>query len=156
MKFCRCGSELTSAVPETQCIKCGASCCSTCAYLAGTAAYCARCVRSMLEAEPALRGPLAASEAREATGVAEPNGSSNARERDLERAGRPRSDERIHWIVLVARDQPELLAHLARAFARDAKVEIVMDRRKDYSRNPPGMEDRLRTHGAAVISRFRR
>ena len=28
-----------------------------------------------------------------------------------------------------------------------------MDRRKDYSRNPPGMEDRLRTHGAAVIKR---
>ena len=42
-----------------------------------------------------------------------------------------------------------------RAFARDDKVVTVMDRRKDYSRNPPGMEDRLRIHGAAVIKRQR-
>ena len=31
--------------------------------------------------------------------------------------------------------------------------EIMIDRRKDYARNPPGMEERLRTHGAAVIRR---
>jgi hypothetical protein len=57
------------------------------------------------------------------------------------------------WVVLVARDQPDLFAHLLGAFARDDKVEIVLDRRRDYSRNPPGLEDRLRTHGAAVVRR---
>jgi hypothetical protein len=60
---------------------------------------------------------------------------------------------RALWVVLVARDQPDLFAHLLGAFARDDKVEIVLDRRKDFARNPPGLEDRLRTHGAAVIRR---
>ena len=57
------------------------------------------------------------------------------------------------WVILVARDQPDLFAHLLGAFAGDDKVELVLDRREDYSRNPPGLEDRLRTHGAAVIRR---
>jgi hypothetical protein len=57
------------------------------------------------------------------------------------------------WIILVARDQPDLFAHLVRAFAGDDKVEIIMDRRKDYRRNPPGVEERLRIHGAAVVKR---
>ena len=57
------------------------------------------------------------------------------------------------WLILVARDQADLYGHLVRAFSRDDKVQILMDRRKDYSRNPPGMEERLRIHGAAVIRR---
>lgn len=59
------------------------------------------------------------------------------------------------WVILVARDEPDLFAHLVRAFIRDDKVEVIRDRRKDYSRNPPGMEERLRTHGAAVVKRHR-
>ena len=62
-------------------------------------------------------------------------------------------DHHSQWIILVARDQPDLFAHLARAFAGDDKVEIILDRRKDYRRNPPGVEERLRIHGAAVVKR---
>ena len=57
------------------------------------------------------------------------------------------------WLILVARDQADLYGHLVRAFSRDDKVQILLDRRRDYSRNPPGMEERLRIHGAAVIRR---
>ena len=64
-------------------------------------------------------------------------------------------EDKAQWIILVAKGQPDLFAHLVRAFARDDKVAIVMDRRKDYSRNPPGMEDRLRIRGAAVVKRQR-
>ena len=32
-------------------------------------------------------------------------------------------DHHSQWIILVARDQPDLFAHLARAFAGDDKVE---------------------------------
>ena len=37
------------------------------------------------------------------------------------------------------------------AFARDAKVSVVLDRRKDDSRNSPQVTHRLRTHGAVII-----
>jgi hypothetical protein len=104
----------------------------------GSATYCGRCADSVLDAEGA---PLSLS-----APAAEIWSRSTRRAADDER-------QSTQWLVLVARDQPDLFTHLVRAFARDDKVEIIMDRRKDYSRNPPGMKDRLRTHGATIITR---
>jgi hypothetical protein len=101
-----------------------------------SAAYCTDCARSALDAPDGST----------ALGSAAPRAERLA----------PRQGTDAQWIILVARDQPDLFAHLARAFARDGKVEVVIDRRKDYRRNPPGMEDRLRTHGAAVVRKVRR
>jgi hypothetical protein len=70
---------------------------------------------------------------------------------------RPRAQivvrDSAQWLILVAKDQADLYGHLVRAFSRDDKVQILLDRRRDYTRNPAGMEERLRVHGAAVIRR---
>ena len=135
---CGCGSPVTSPLQELHCLKCGAPCCSSCAFALDSATYCGRCAESVLDADGvplSLSAPAAWIWPKVAT--TEPI----------------RNGETVQWVILVARDQPDLFTHLVRAFSRDEKVEIVMDRRKDYSRNPPGMEDRLRTHGAAVIKR---
>jgi len=55
------------------------------------------------------------------------------------------------WLVVVARGQTDLYAHLAQAFSRDGKVKVILDRRKDDSRNSPQVTHRLRTHGAVII-----
>lgn len=55
------------------------------------------------------------------------------------------------WLIVVARGQADLFAHLAQAFSRDSKVRVVLDRRKDDSRNSPQVTHRLRTHGAVII-----
>ena len=55
------------------------------------------------------------------------------------------------WLIVVARGQAELYAHLVQAFCRDAKVRVILDRRKDDSRNSPQVTHRLRTHGAVII-----
>ena len=55
------------------------------------------------------------------------------------------------WLIVVARGQTDLYAHLVQAFSRDGKVRVVLDRRKDDSRNAPHITHRLRTHGAVVI-----
>ena len=55
------------------------------------------------------------------------------------------------WIIVVARGQADLHAHLVQAFSRDTKVRVVLDRRKDDSRNSPQVTHRLRTHGAVII-----
>lgn len=55
------------------------------------------------------------------------------------------------WLIVVARDQADLYAHLVQAFARDSKVRVVLDRRKDESRNAPYVTHRLRSHGAVII-----
>lgn len=123
------------------CVKCGAICCPTCAYALEAATYCTRCAESIIDAEDIpLTGAVPASWVWSGSAATAP-------------LDRRESADTDHWIILVARDQPELLAHLVRAFASDSKVEIIMDRRRNYSRNPPGMEDRLRIHGAAVIKR---
>lgn len=140
-QVCRCGAEMKSPSEELRCIKCGADCCPTCAYSPEAATYCTRCAESVLDTETIPRG------------ASVPVSWVWAESPDAALPDRPASADKGHWIILVARDQPDLLAHLTRAFARDNKVEVIMDRRKDYSRNPPGMEDRLRTHGAAVIKR---
>ncbi len=103
------------------------TCCPACAHVIESATYCPRCAESFQ------------------------NGTGLPVERSVPDVGTSGAGSR--WIILVARDEPDLFAHLARAFAEDAKVEIIMDRRKDFSRNPPGMEDRLRIHGAAVVRR---
>ena len=55
------------------------------------------------------------------------------------------------WLIVVSRDQTELYAHLVEAFSRDSKVRVILDRRKDDSRNSPQVTHRLRTHGAVII-----
>jgi hypothetical protein len=55
------------------------------------------------------------------------------------------------WLVVVARGQTDLYAHLVQAFSRDGKVKVILDRRKDDSRNSPQVTHRLRTHGAVII-----
>jgi hypothetical protein len=56
-----------------------------------------------------------------------------------------------HWVILVARDQSDLYAHLQDALRGDPKVRVTLDRRGSDSRNPPWVNERLRTHGAVVI-----
>lgn len=139
---CRCGSQLSpSGADERSCVKCGTPCCPACAFAVDAATYCARCAESLLDAEGiplTLSAQAPAAPAAEARPCPRP---------------RVRGSDAAQWLILVARDQVDLYGHLVRAFSRDDKVQILMDRRKDYSRNPPGMEDRLRTHGAAVIRR---
>src|SRR5262245_45048694 len=139
---CGCGSQaLGASLDERKCIKCGTPCCPACAFSLEQATYCSRCAESILDAHGV---PLTLSThhagPRDETGPA------------LRRAAGT-GVEHAQWFILVARDQADLYAHLVRAFSRDDKVHILMDRRKDYSRNPPGMEERLRSHGAAVIRR---
>jgi len=55
------------------------------------------------------------------------------------------------WLIVVARGQADLYAHLVQAFSRDGKVRVILDRRKDDSRNSPQITHRLRTHGAVII-----
>lgn len=55
------------------------------------------------------------------------------------------------WLIVVARGQADLFTHLTQAFSRDSKVRVVLDRRKDDSRNSPQVTHRLRTHGAVII-----
>ncbi len=57
------------------------------------------------------------------------------------------------WIILVARGEDELYEHLRDAFGRDELVEVIMDRRKDLRRTPPGVGESLRARGVAVIRR---
>jgi len=143
-KVCDCRSQVTALVQVLGCKKCGAPCCPSCAFALDSANYCAQCAESILDAEGvplSLSGPAAWIWPRSA--------------RSDSPEGRVLRDK-VQWIILVAKDQSDLFAHLVRAFARDDKVVIIMDRRKDYARNPAGMEDRLRIHGAAVIKRGRR
>lgn len=55
------------------------------------------------------------------------------------------------WLIVVSRNQADLYDHLVQAFSRDTKVRVILDRRKDESRNSPQIAHRLRTHGAVVI-----
>ena len=55
------------------------------------------------------------------------------------------------WLVVVARGQTDLYAHLVPAFSPHGKVKVILDRRKDDTRNSPQVTHRLRTHGAVII-----
>lgn len=61
----------------------------------------------------------------------------------------PRRD--YQWVILVAPDQADLYSHLRDALRGDPKVQVIRDRRKNDSRNPAWVNERLRTHGAVVI-----
>ena len=61
------------------------------------------------------------------------------------------SEPAKRWLIVVAKGQVDLYTHLLQAFSRDRKVRVILDRRKDESRNPPQIAHRLRTHGAVVI-----
>jgi hypothetical protein len=120
-------------------VRCGASCCLACAFSLDAFTYCRSCGEAMLEADGAPLD-LAGGDPGAGPGV---------------RAGevRARASASRPWVIVVARDQPDLYAHLLHAFARDDKVDVLLDRRRDFSRNPPAMIDRLRTHGAALVRR---
>jgi hypothetical protein len=55
------------------------------------------------------------------------------------------------WLIVVASGQAEIYTHLAQAFSRDSKVRVILDRRKDDTRNSPQITHRLRTHGAVIF-----
>jgi lipopolysaccharide biosynthesis protein len=108
-----------------------------CVLVFESATYCTRCAETLVD-----QGLASVDDAtRQSSAPAQPRSSD--------------SSQRAEWIILVARDQGDLFSHLERAFARDSKVEIILDRRKDYRRNPPGVEERLRIHGAVVVKRPR-
>jgi hypothetical protein len=133
--ICHCGSEIVPPARALVCGRCGAACCPVCAYVLESAVCCARCAESLIEqgSEPTV-----------------------CRLSSRRKPSAPPTAESAEWIILVARDQGDLFSHLERAFARDDKVQIIVDRRKDYRRNPPGVEERLRIHGAVVVKRPRR
>jgi hypothetical protein len=66
---------------------------------------------------------------------------------------KPQGNEQAgrRWLIVVARGQVDLYSHLVQAFSRDGKVRVILDRRKDDSRNSPQVTHRLRTHGAVII-----
>jgi hypothetical protein len=64
-------------------------------------------------------------------------------------ANAPRRD--YQWVILVARNQSDLFTHLCDALGRDPKVQVTLDRRENDSRNPPWVNERLRTNGSVVI-----
>jgi hypothetical protein len=66
-------------------------------------------------------------------------------------AGPNASRRDYQWVILVARDQSDLYAHLRNALRGDPKVQVTLDRRDNDSRNQPWVNERLRTHGAVVI-----
>jgi hypothetical protein len=136
--ICRCGSDIVPPARALVCVRCRSACCPVCAHVFEAASYCTRCAETLIEPTVAPAEVKAASPSR-----AKPTAPSD-------------SSRGPEWIILVARDQGELFAHLERAFARDDKVQIIVDRRKDYRRNPPGVEERLRIHGAVVVRRTRR
>jgi hypothetical protein len=137
--ICRCGSEIVSPARAVVCVRCGAACCPVCAYVLESASYCTRCAEALVDRNSAPADSI----------VLRPSSRSKP-------SGPSESIQSAEWIILVARDQGELFTHLERAFARDSKVQIIVDRRKDYRRNPPGVEERLRIHGAVVVKRPRR
>ena len=69
----------------------------------------------------------------------------------MAQAEKPVTGQDRRWLIVVARGQTDLYAHLVEAFSRDSKVRIVLDRRRDDSRNSPQVSHRLRTHGAVII-----
>ena len=58
---------------------------------------------------------------------------------------------RSRWVILVGREHTDLYEHLRHAFASDAKVQVLLDRRGDESRNPPWVNDQLRKEGVVLI-----
>jgi hypothetical protein len=126
-----------------RCRRCETACCPACAFSLDGATYCGRCAESILDL-----GGIALTVSAQGHPVPGSDWASPEllRRPTLGAAAAP-------WLILVARDQADLFAHLVRVFSRDDKVEVLMDRRRNASRNPPGMEDRLRVHGAAVIRR---
>jgi hypothetical protein len=133
---------LSTSAGEHNCIRCGTACCSACAYSLKSATYCGGCAQSILDGEGV---PLTLSHVEPDPW---PRSTEGARQRSLTLVR-----DSAQWLILVAKDQADLYGHLVRAFSRDDKVQILLDRRRDYSRNPAGMEERLRIHGAAVIRR---
>jgi hypothetical protein len=142
VRVCRCGSTLGPGSPSLRCIKCGLACCSTCSYVLGSAACCTRCAESVLAAHGASVAPAAP----------DPTPRSWLR---AELAASTQPVGTSQWIILVARDQPDLFAHLALSFAGDDKVDVVLDR-GNLAAAHHAIEERLRLRGVAVLKRHPR
>lgn len=105
----------------------------------GSATYCTRCVGSGLGADGAAFASLALADSISPSLLgAEPSA--------------PANPDTPHWLIIVARDQPDLFAHLTQSFAREDKVEVILDRRVS-SEAHPRISERLRFHGVAVVKR---
>jgi len=107
----------------------------------GAATYCARCAESVLHPDPPFSG-FPGSYRLELTAIA-PSVS----------AGSAEEGRTPQWIILVSRDQPDLFEHLTRSFARDDKVEVILDRRMSPATHASSIEERLRLRGVAVVKR---
>jgi hypothetical protein len=142
VRVCRCGSTLGACAPGLRCVNCGLACCPACSYVLGTAACCTRCAESVLAARGASLGPAApAPPSRSWTGP--------------EPATPPPAADTSHWLILVALDEPDLFAHLARSFAGDDKVKVILDR-GNLAAAHHAIEERLRLRGVAVLKRHPR
>lgn len=51
-----------------------------------------------------------------------------------ESANAPQTEGKTPYLLIVARNEPDLLHHLARDFARDDKVQVLLDRRRGERR----------------------
>ena len=131
--LCRCGGDVSGPDAWLVCVRCGVACCLGCAFSIHGDRHCRRCGEAALEWRGRLGlDTLEASACFDETAAA-----------------------RCPWVIVVARDQPGLYAHLLQAFARDQQVEILLDRRRGAERNSPEMAERLRTYGAALVRRPR-
>jgi len=63
----------------------------------------------------------------------------------------PEPPRAARWVILVSHEHGELYEHLCRAFSADAKVQVVLDRRADESRNPGWVKEQLRKDGVVLI-----
>ena len=54
-------------------------------------------------------------------------------------------------MIVGAQEQEDLYILLRQTFARDLRVQVIRDRRRDMSRNPVWVTDRPRAHALAVI-----
>jgi hypothetical protein len=142
VRVCRCGCTLGSCSTGLRCIKCGLACCSACSYVLGSAACCTRCAESVLAARRASLAPAAPDPTSRSWRGPEPTALA-------QRIGTSQ------WIILVARDDPDLFAHLARSFAGDDKVEVILDR-ENLGAAHQAIEERLRLRGVAVLKRHPR
>jgi hypothetical protein len=133
---CACGSRSKAGAPGLACLECGAPCCWACTFELGPATYCARCAESVVAGGLPL------------------NLVALIRSWSAQAAPRAGTDA-VDWLIVVAREHPALFRRLMRAFSGDQAVQIVLDRRRDRSRNPPGVQERLQARGAAALKRPR-
>ena len=130
---CHCGSRMLVVEWPTSAIasKCGIRCCSACAYSLEVSHVLRRLCRIHPRCAGRARSTLSRTSMRRTrASIAATNGA-------RQRPHTSRASDSAQWLILVAKDQADLYGHLVSAFSRDDKVQILLDRRRDYSRDPP-------------------